>query len=110
MISQLPMQAVQCCLDIDIKFALREDVIETFVDLVDTKTYKMKVINVLPENVLLVNLFDENDRNIKDVLMSMFGQSEELVFPLADHSAKSAASQGSGTLCSFRIVFPFSSY
>lgn len=97
MISKLPMQAVECRLNIDADFALREEVIEAFVELVDMNSYKMKVINVLPANALLVDLFDEEDRNVKDLLMSMFIE-EEPISPLADNAPNLAASQGSGML------------
>jgi len=102
MISKLPTQAVECRLDIDADFALREDVIQAFVDLVDTNAYKMKVINVLPSNVLLVDLFDEHDQNVKDVLFQMF--SEEAVSPTID---KSPVSPSSGSLI-FTLILAIS--
>lgn len=71
--SNLAVQAVECRLNIDAKFAITEEVNNAFVHMADAISFKMKVIDVLPENVLLVDLFDEGDRNVKDVLLSKFG-------------------------------------
>ncbi len=92
MISKFPMQAIECRLDIDADFALKDEVVSFFVNLVDTNTYTMKVLNVLPAHVLLVELKDANDVNIKELLLKKFGCPSAA--PVIEHPSKPTPSQG----------------
>lgn len=73
MVSKLPMQAVKCRLALDSDFVYGEEMIEAFVQMVDMKSFKMKVISVSPDEALIVDLFDEEGQNVKNVLLSVFG-------------------------------------
>lgn len=86
--TRLPRQAVECRLDMDADLALREEVVKAFKDMAKDDTFKMKVINVLPEDVLLVNLFDEEGRSVTDMLPIAF-DVEKPSSPLANNAHKS---------------------
>lgn len=86
MISEFPMLAIECHLDIDADLAVNEAVIDHFLDLVNGNSYRMKVLNVLPAHVLLVDLLDENEKSIKDVLLQFAAPPAKDPFPTSDYS------------------------
>lgn len=73
MISKLPMQAIECRLDIGAEFAFEERVIDAFIGMATNSHCTMKVIDVLRENVLLVDIINDKNENVKDSLQSEFG-------------------------------------
>lgn len=100
------MQAVECRLNIDADFALKKKVVDTFVRVTQCSYYRMKVIAVLPANVLLVDLFDEQNRNVKDILQRKFGLAKPLVGPANDpnsalemYFSQSCRKRSAGSLC-----------
>jgi hypothetical protein len=107
MISLGPMQAVECRLDFDADLSMNSDVVPYFVDLVENNEYVMRVLNVLPAKVLLVDLIDKTtNQNIKDVLMQRF--IPRPISPLPDsklsRSNFRSTNGPSGTCVKFSLV------
>ena len=73
MMSQFPTQAIECRLDIDPTLVNNEQVSHMFIELADGENFKMSVKNILPAHVLLVDLVDQNGRNLADYLKETFG-------------------------------------
>lgn len=89
------MQAIECRLDVDPMFARRKEVLNYFVHLAKMKYFKMKVIDVSPANVLIVDLLDEEGQNTRNMLLRRFGGMKPIL-PLTP--AESATWPRIGTL------------
>lgn len=89
MISKFPMQAIECRLDVDADLAVTDSVINHFLNLVDGNSYQMKVLNVLPAHVLLVELIDDKKQNVRDILLQLAAPPPKEPSPASDHSSGS---------------------
>lgn len=108
MMSQFPMQAIECRLDMDPSIPLSDEVNNMFVDLTDGQSFRMVVKNILPAHVLLVDLIDTNELSVAEQLREAFALKPNT--PPISPGAYSAPPRGqksqSGTYF-FKIISDF---